>query len=92
MRNEKCYQPQKRSVIEVTSYFKWQAPDLKVQFLQKVYVENVLDYIRCVGCPHGQGPLVGHHEPDEPVLTATVPKHGPRGDVSCRPVSASSTQ
>ncbi|GLS39547.1 hypothetical protein GCM10010869_51440 [Mesorhizobium tianshanense] len=32
----------------VTRYFEWQAPDLTVEFLQKVYVENVLDYQHCV--------------------------------------------
>ena len=31
-------------IDQVTSYFEWQAPDLKVQFLQKVYVENVLNH------------------------------------------------
>ena len=31
-------------IDQVTSYFEWQAPDLKVRFLQKVYVENVLNH------------------------------------------------
>jgi len=29
---------------EVTSYFEWQAPDLKVEFIQKVYTENILGH------------------------------------------------
>lgn len=28
-------------IDEVTSYFEWQAPDLKVEFLQKVYAETI---------------------------------------------------
>lgn len=31
-------------IDKITSYFEWQAPDLKVEFLQKVYVEHVLNH------------------------------------------------
>jgi hypothetical protein len=29
---------------EITSYFEWQAPDLTVEFIQKVYTENILGH------------------------------------------------
>ena len=31
-------------IDQVTSYFRGQAPDLKVEFIQKVYTENILDH------------------------------------------------
>lgn len=33
----------KEEIEEVQEYFEWQAPDLKVTFLQKVYSEAVLN-------------------------------------------------
>ena len=31
-------------IDQVTSYFEWQAPDLKVEFIQKVYTESILGH------------------------------------------------
>ncbi len=39
-------------IDEVTEYFQWQAPDLKVEFLQKVYTERVLDHNHAVWDVH----------------------------------------
>lgn len=33
-----------KEIDEVKSYFEWQAPDLKVEFTQKVYTESVLGH------------------------------------------------
>jgi len=39
-------------IDQVTSYFEGQAPDLKVEFIQKVYVENVLGHCHDVWDVH----------------------------------------
>src|SRR5260370_838057 len=39
-------------IDQVTSYFEGQAPDLTVEFIQKVYVENVLGHCHDVGDVH----------------------------------------
>ncbi len=36
-------------IDEVTEYFQWQAPDLEVTFLQKVYSESVIGHHHDVG-------------------------------------------
>ena len=78
---------------QVTSYFEWQAPDLKVQFLQQVYVENVLNHRHDVWDVHtDKDRWWVITNPTNLYSQQQFPKHGPRGDVSCRPVSASSTQ
>lgn len=33
-----------QEIDDVTGYFEWQTPDLKVEFIQKVFVENVLGH------------------------------------------------
>jgi hypothetical protein len=36
----------------IVDYMNWQAPDLKVEFLQKIYTENVLNHQHCVWDVH----------------------------------------
>jgi len=33
-----------KEIDDVTSYFEWQAPDLTVEFIQKVYTESILGH------------------------------------------------
>jgi hypothetical protein len=40
---------EKQSIVD---YMNWQAPDLKVEFLQKVYTENVLSHQHAVWDVH----------------------------------------
>src|SRR5438105_1762548 len=40
---------EKKAIID---YMNWQAPDLKVEFVQKVYVENVLSHQHAVWDVH----------------------------------------
>lgn len=81
---------EKQAIID---YMNSQAPDLPVEFLQKVYVENVLSHQHAgLGCSHKRRSLVGDHQPDEPLPPRTVSKYGFSGHVPRRPMSACPAQ
>jgi hypothetical protein len=69
-------------IEEVREYFEWQAPDLEVTFMQKVYSESVLNTRHDVWDIHTNKDrwwvITARHEP---LLSGAVPKYGPCSDL-----------
>ena len=62
---------EKQAIID---YMKFpQAPDLTVEFLQKVYVENVLSHQHAVWDVHTMSIAGGHHQPHQPLFAGAIP-------------------
>jgi hypothetical protein len=53
------YTPKEKQAI--INYMNWQAPDLEVEFLQKVYVEKIVSHQHAVGRAYECRSMVGHH-------------------------------
>jgi hypothetical protein len=69
-------------IEEVGEYFEWQAPDLEVTFMQKVYSEAVLNTRHDVWDIHtNKDRWVGHYGRHEPLLSRAIPKYGPCSDL-----------
>ena len=67
-------------IEEVREYFEWQAPDLEVTFMQKVYSETVLNTRHDVWDIHTNKDrwwvITGG-----PLLSGAVPQYGPCSDL-----------
>lgn len=70
-------QSTQEEINEIREYFRWQAPDLEISFMQKIYSESVLGARHDVWDIHTNK---DHHQSNEPLLTRAVSKHGSCGN------------